>query len=105
MVYLQYLSLNLELHKYVNFYFQEIDQENGLSELTTSYLSKDSKGFIWIGTRDGLNRFDGKKIKVFRPVSDNNNFDPNLSSKVFEDKQGLMWFTTSKHIYYFDARP
>lgn len=75
--------------------FQELSQANGLSELRNSYISEDSKGYIWIGGFDGLNRFDGKKIKVYRPVLPNGTYSPTLTSKVIEDKKGNLWFSTS----------
>lgn len=82
-----------------NFHFTELNQETGLSELSTSYFFTDSRGFTWIGTRGGLNRFDGKRIKVYQPKLSNGSIDPNLSSKVFEDTSGELWFTTSNGIY------
>ena len=87
-----------------SFSFRKIDQNTGLSELTTAYLSVDSNNFIWIGTNDGLNRFDGKNIKVYHPILPNGQPDPNLSSKVFEDRFGNKWFTTANSVQYLDKK-
>ena len=61
--------------------FNHIDFDDGLSNLNVSCFVKDELGFIWIGTEDGLNRFDGKNLKVYRhnekngnSISDNNIF-------------------------------
>src|ERR1700758_1491878 len=51
---------NQQLH------FTHLGTTNGLSELNPSSIIQDSRGFIWIGTADGLNRYDGYKFRVFR---------------------------------------
>jgi signal transduction histidine kinase/DNA-binding response OmpR family regulator/ligand-binding sensor domain-containing protein len=48
--------------------FNHLGLENGLSNLNISSFAKDELGFIWIGTEDGLNRFDGTNLKVFKTV-------------------------------------
>ena len=46
--------------------FSKISEKDGLSNEWVRTITKDSEGFMWFGTRDGLNRYDGSKIKVFR---------------------------------------
>jgi ligand-binding sensor domain-containing protein len=43
-----------------------INSDKGLSQNSVYAICKDSKGFLWIGTGDGLNRYDGKEFVVFR---------------------------------------
>ncbi len=62
-----------------NYHFKKIMVDNGLSENTVYCISQDSKGFIWFGTKDGLDRYDGSSFRVFRkshtrPNSLGNNF-------------------------------
>jgi signal transduction histidine kinase/DNA-binding response OmpR family regulator/ligand-binding sensor domain-containing protein len=57
--------------------FNHIDFNDGLSNLSISCFVKDKLGFIWIGTEDGLNRFDGKNLKVYRHNEDNNSISNN----------------------------
>jgi len=83
----------------VDFHFTELNHQKGLSELSTAYFSTDSRGFTWIGTRNGLNRFDGKGVVSYQPKLSNGTKDPNLSSKIFEDDNGSLWFSTSNAIY------
>ncbi|HXG00155.1 MAG TPA: two-component regulator propeller domain-containing protein, partial [Bacteroidota bacterium] len=46
--------------------FDRIGLEQGLSQSTVSAIAQDTHGFMWFGTHDGLNRFDGYKITVFK---------------------------------------
>ena len=49
-----------------NYLFRHYQVENGLSDNMVTCCVQDKSGYIWIGTRDGLNRFDGYTFKVFR---------------------------------------
>ena len=77
----------------LNFY--NLTVKNGLSNNKVNAILQDKNGFIWLGTEDGLNRFDGYGFKVFR----NNPSDPNSISdnniwSLFEDKDGNIWLGT-----------
>lgn len=50
-----------------NKYFRTISVAQGLSQSTVFVIQQDRIGFIWVGTQDGLNRYDGKTFTVFRP--------------------------------------
>lgn len=79
----------------VNLYGQEvrkfkvIDQEQGLSSNTISSVIQDSRGFMWFGTRDGLNRYDGVEIREYR-FSKNSNY----VSTIVESLDGYLWIGT-----------
>ncbi len=47
-------------------HFRQLDERNGLSQSTARALAQDPLGFVWIGTQDGLNRFDGARSEVYR---------------------------------------
>jgi len=51
--------------------FRKYQVEDGLSNNTVSCVLQDKKGFVWVGTRDGLNRYDGYHFKIFRYQSNN----------------------------------
>ena len=51
--------------------FKHITTNNGLSQSTISSIAQDDDGFMWFGTHDGLNRYDGKSIKVYRNIPSN----------------------------------
>jgi ligand-binding sensor domain-containing protein/two-component sensor histidine kinase len=81
-------------------FFHHLTQSNGLSEQTNAYFSQDSKGYIWIGSFDGLNRFDGKTIKIYRATLPDGSFSPNITSKVYEDQKGNRWFSSSGGLHF-----
>ena len=58
-----------------NYLFRHYQVENGLSDNMATCCVQDRKGYIWIGTRDGLNRFDGYTFKVFRNDPDETESD------------------------------
>lgn len=72
--------------------FDHITPEKGLSHNTVYSLIQDSQGFIWIGTRYGLNRYDGFHCKVFLPEEENPGSINGFSVLcLMEDQQGRLW--------------
>lgn len=63
--------------------------EDGLSHRDVRCIHQDKQGFIWFGTKYGLNRFDGKKFKWF--TVEENGLQSNEIDHILEDKNGLMW--------------
>jgi signal transduction histidine kinase/streptogramin lyase len=85
-----------------NLAFQHLTQQKGLSQATCPFVSRDRKGFVWIGTVDGLNRYDGQKVKTYRlsPSVPNSLMDNIITSACYEDLQtGDLWFTTNSAIH------
>jgi len=83
--------------------FSHLTIDNGLSHNTVTSIIQDRKGFLWFGTLDGLNRYDGHSVKIFRHDFD----DPNSLSDsgvrvVHEDKSGLLWIGTESGLNLFD---
>ena len=70
-----------------------IDQ--GLSQSSANCMVQDSLGFIWIGTQDGLNRFDGYSFSIYRPIPDDvNSISDNDILCLLVDKTGSLWIGT-----------
>ncbi len=77
----------------------------GLSENYVNCIFQDSRGFIWIGTNDGLNRFDGYNFKIYRFRPDHpQGISSNLILSLAEDKKGNLWIgTTNEGISQLDV--
>ena len=78
--------------------FQHFSVENGLSQNTVMAIMQDSKGFMWFGTWDGLNKFDGYEFTVYKShPGDHSNIANNRIDYIHEDKFGYIWFQTYDH--------
>ncbi|HTA82358.1 MAG TPA: two-component regulator propeller domain-containing protein [Bacteroidia bacterium] len=77
------------------FRIRNITAEDGLSQGLVNCIIQDHKGFMWFGTQDGLNRYDGNTITIFKnnPV-DSNSLAANDINCLFEDKDGILWVGT-----------
>lgn len=78
--------------------FESFDIESGLSASAVSQSIKDKKGFLWIATNNGLNRFDGSNFQVFKHEEDNpNSLSGNNIRALFEDSKGNIWIGTLRN--------
>lgn len=83
--------------------FERITHAQGLSQLTGNAILQDSHGFLWIGTNDGLNRFDGYNFRVFRKIhGDSSSISGNSIRCLFEDSQSNLWIGTRNGLNRFD---
>lgn len=72
------------------------DQSKGLSQHSVSAITQDKKGFLWIGTRNGLNRYDGKQFKNFGQYAENNSvLNTSIVHSILVDRSGNIWVGTS----------
>ncbi len=75
--------------------FEHIGIEEGLSQINITCIIQDSRGFMWFGTRDGLNRYDGYKFTIYRYDSrDNNTISNNFIQDIVEDENANLWIAT-----------
>lgn len=75
--------------------FGHLTVEEGLSQNAVTCILQDSKGFMWFGTQDGLNRYDGYNFKIFKnDPSDSNSISDNFISTIYEDKNKNLIFRT-----------
>ena len=75
--------------------FEQISLEDGLSQSVAYTVLQDKFGFLWIGTQDGLNRYDGHTFTIFRPDPDNpSTINDRWISSIYEDNQGYLWIGT-----------
>jgi signal transduction histidine kinase/ligand-binding sensor domain-containing protein/DNA-binding response OmpR family regulator len=75
--------------------FNHFTSEQGLSNNEVTSIAQDKDGFIWIGTLDGLNRFDGYNIKVYKHISDDStSILNNYISNILVDSRNCIWIGT-----------
>jgi ligand-binding sensor domain-containing protein/DNA-binding CsgD family transcriptional regulator len=76
--------------------FQRLSIEHGLSQSVVTCMIQDSNGFLWFGTQDGLNRYDGYSFKFFcHDPEDPNSLSESVIDCLFEDKSGNIWIGTA----------
>lgn len=86
----------VDVQAYSNINFKDITIEDGLAQATVERIYQDSRGYIWIGTYDGLNRYDGKDFKVYRYEEDSqNSIASNTIIAIEEDNNGYLWVGTA----------
>lgn len=71
--------------------FRNYSVQDGLSNNKVNCVLQDKTGFIWFGTEDGLNRFDGYEFKVFRPSAEKNSIVSKDIWSLYEDEEGNLW--------------
>ena len=77
-------------------YFNKLTVQNGLSHNKVNCILQDQRGFIWFGTDDGLNRYDGRYFTVFRHEPGNSStVSGNIISSLLEDENGILWIGTA----------
>jgi len=83
--------------------FERMTVEDGLSQNAVLTILQDQKGFMWFGTEDGLNKFDGYNFSVFKhDPEDPTTIIDNLISKLFEDQNGDLWIGTRSGLDRYD---
>lgn len=87
-----------------SYFFRNYTVESGLSNNTVYCSIQDSSGFLWFGTKDGVNRFDGYHFKVFNMNDDGRTLETNLIGCLMVDKQNTLWVGCQKGLYTFDRR-
>lgn len=86
-----------------HFYFRQYQVENGLSNNMVTCSVQDAKGFLWFGSRDGLDRFDGYTFKVFRSdINDKNSIGNSKIRCLCADAEGKIWVGTQKGLFHFN---
>lgn len=77
-------------------YFSSLSIEHGLSHSRVDAMVQDDDGFIWFGTYDGLNRYDGYNFLSFKHNRDDaNSLSNNLINSLFKDRDGMIWIGTA----------
>ncbi|MBL4745007.1 MAG: response regulator [Flavobacteriaceae bacterium] len=84
---------------------ENLDNTKGLSNSSVNTIFQDSENLLWIGTWDGLNRYDGNNFKIYRPEPNNKERLSNqVILKIEEDHTGLLWVLTMNGINSYDKK-
>ena len=90
-----YLSTPDALAQAPQFQVTHVSENIGLSHQTVTNVMRDSRGFLWISTMDGLNRYDGKRNKIWRHVpGDSTTLSDSFIHAVTEFDDGSLWIAT-----------
>lgn len=78
-----------------NIQFEHITTNQGLSQSCILHILQDSQGFMWFGTQDGLNKYDGYNFTVYKyDELDSHSLSDNFIASIYEDKSGTVWVGT-----------
>lgn len=84
--------------------FEHFSVSEGLSQSTVLCILQDSKGFMWFGTENGLNRYDGYKFTVYKRDPENpNSLSNNYIWALQEEPAGVLWIATNNGLNRFDT--
>lgn len=76
--------------------FKRITIEDGLSQTTVEYIYQDSDGYMWFGTDNGLNKYDGTNFEVYKyKGEDENSISGDIIVSIIEDSNGYLWIGTT----------
>ncbi|NOZ46520.1 MAG: response regulator [Chlorobi bacterium] len=83
--------------------FQKISLEQGLSQSSVNCIIQDKTGFIWFGTQEGLNKYDGYQFKVYKHIyNDSTSLNHNKIYSLLLGKQGYIWIGTRAGLSKYD---
>lgn len=93
------LFVPLSLWGQERFYFSKLDVKEGLSHSSITSIFQDRDGYLWFGTSNGLNKFDGYRFKVYRKDGvDGNSLSDNEINDIVQDPDGHLWILTPSGI-------
>ena len=84
--------------------FSHLGVDEGLSQSSVYSMFQDSRGFLWFGTGDGLNRYDGVQIKIYRNSKQNSSLNNFIGEKIIEDHHGDLWIGSRNGLNKYDYR-
>jgi len=102
-----FLIINCLISNYLisqsNIKFESFSKKQGISQGSILAIIQDKKGFIWFGTQDGLNKYDGYVFSVYKHNPyDINSISDNFIWSIYEDSEGMLWIGTSSGLDKFD---
>jgi ligand-binding sensor domain-containing protein len=88
-----------------NIVFNHLRMENGLSQNSVMAIAQDKNQFIWMGTKHGLNRYDGYRFKIYNNSSDDlNSISGNVINTLLTDSKGRLWVGTENGLNIYNEK-
>lgn len=85
-----------------HYYLNSLNIRDGLSQNTVNDIIQDKTGFMWFGTKDGLNRYDGSSFRIFKyDRTDKYSIGNNYILALYEDIEGNIWVGTDMGLYIY----
>jgi signal transduction histidine kinase/ligand-binding sensor domain-containing protein/CheY-like chemotaxis protein len=96
-------TVRLAPARYDQVVFEYLSLQEGLSQSVVTAMLQDKVGYLWFGTQDGLNRYDGYEFRIFKHDPDQPaSLGNNLITALLEDKSGMLWIGTTGGLDRFD---
>lgn len=90
-----FIISNFSIAQSPNVVFSHLSVKDGLSQNSVTAILQDSQGFMWFGTHDGLNKYDGTGFKSYRQERNNpNSISNNYIWDLYEDANNVLWIAT-----------
>jgi ligand-binding sensor domain-containing protein/two-component sensor histidine kinase len=94
--YLTLLNVQWAKAQPASLYFENLTTQNGLSHNKVNCIIQDKRGFIWLGTNDGLNRYDGAHFTTYKNTPGRTStISGNIITDIVEDKDEILWIATA----------
>lgn len=88
-----------------NFKFENLDTVDGLSSSTCLTIFEDSEGFLWFGTIDGLNKYNGYEFEIYKSIlNDPSSLSNNRINAIVEGTDGNLWIGTNNGLNYYNKK-
>ena len=103
LIFLLLIVINFSYAQPTHIRFDHLTTRDGLSQSTVNCMTRDKLGYMWFGTNDGLNRYNGYQFEVYRPTEISHSISHATVLSLAEDEHGL-WVGTANGLNYYDAR-
>ena len=87
-----------------NYYFKQISIQQGLSQSFVHCIEDDYKGYVWIGTKSGLNRYHENEIRTYLNTPDSTSLPDNRILFLKEDSLQNLWISTGRGLALYDRK-
>ena len=93
---------SMQTFGYQHYAFKQIGSDEGLSSSYVKAIAQDANGFIWFGTKNGLDRFDGISVRTFYCRDEKAERGNNNIGAIYEDDDHNLWIGTDRGVYIFN---